>query len=236
MSHEAKVYAIVIAIVAGTVYAAEKMKGPAIAVSPVVSLATTTASFSQTKTSSLLKAKPQGKQAAGFDVAQVLLDQEMESLTHGKVDWKQRESTVRAQAEKLSYNDLMNLASKSVDTSLSVNERLMTVYLISLSGMKAHNALFEIVKTPYVFSKQAGLTKVSFENQEVNLRLRALQALDQLAMVNPQQINKTMKIVTKSTASQKIKNYAQISVNGFSHGQPAKLSQWLNQTVASRGE
>jgi hypothetical protein len=236
MSHEAKVYAIVIAIVAGTVYAAEKTKGPAIAAAPVVSLATTTAPFSQTKTSSLLKAKSPAKKTVGFDVAQTLLDQEMDSLSHGKVDWKQREATVRAQAEKLSYNDLMNLAGKSVDTSLSVNERLMTVYLISLSGMKAHNALFEIVKTPYAFTKSSGLTKTTFEIQELKLRLRALQALDQLAMVNPQQIQKTMKIVTKSTASVQIKNYAQVSVNGFSHGQPAKLSQWLNQTVASRGE
>ncbi|UYL09986.1 hypothetical protein B9G69_005275 [Bdellovibrio sp. SKB1291214] len=236
MSHEAKVYMIVIAIVAGTVYAAEKMKGPAVAAAPVAQLATTVAPFSQTKTSSLLKAKSPAKKAAGFDVAQVLLDQEMDSLNHGKVDWKQREATVRAQAEKLSYNDLMNLAAKSVDTSLNVNERLMTVYLISLSGIKAHNALFEIVKTPYVYSKTSGLTKVTFENQELNLRLRALQALDQLALVNPQQIQKTMKIVTKSTASMQIKNYAQISVKGFAHGQPAKLSQWLNQTIASRGE
>ncbi|QLY26040.1 hypothetical protein [Bdellovibrio sp. KM01] len=231
--HEPLVYTITIAFVAGIIWIAEKTKGPA--VGPVAVAAKVEAiHFSQSKTSSLLKPQATKKGVVGFDPALVLLDQEVAGLLKGRRDWKQREPIVRAQLENLSMTELTTLAAKAVDTSANMSERQMSVYLLSLAGLRAHNALFDIVKTPYSAPKT--VAKLKFSQDEMSLRVRALQALDQLAFLNPAQLQKTMKIVMKSPASPQLKNYAQISLNGITHGQPGKLSHWLNQTVASAGD
>ncbi|QDK44212.1 hypothetical protein DOM22_03105 [Bdellovibrio sp. ZAP7] len=232
--HEPLVYTITIAFVAGIILIAEKTKGPA--TGPVAIAAKVEAvQFSQSKTSSLLKPHAAKKGAVGFDPALVLLDQEVEGLYKGRRDWKQREPVVRAQMENLSMAELTTLAAKAVDTSANMSERQMSVYLLSLAGLRAHNALFDIVKTPFSAPKAAA-AKMKFSQDEMSLRVRALQALDQMAFLNPAQLQKTMKIVMKSPASPQLKNYAQISLNGITHGQPGKLSHWLNQTVASAGD
>ncbi|WP_413295196.1 hypothetical protein ACLSU7_08970 [Bdellovibrio sp. HCB185ZH] len=232
--HEPLVYGITIAIVAGVIWVAEKTKGPAVSTVPVTAAKAEPLQFSQSKTSSLLKHQAPKKGAVGFDPALVLLDQEVEGLYKGRRDWKQREPVVRAQMENLSMAELTTLAVKAVDTSATMSERQMSVYLLSLAGLRAHNALFDIVKTPFSAPKTAA--KMKFTQDETSLRVRALQALDQMAFLNPAQLQKTMKIVMKSPASPQLKNYAQISLNGITRGQPGKLSHWLNQTIASAGD
>ncbi len=233
--HEPLVYTITIAFVAGIILVAEKTKGLGTA-SAVPTAQVETVHFSQTKTSSLLKSQIVAKKVVGgFDRVQVLLDQEVEALYKGRRDWRQSEPIVRAQMEKLSMEELTTLAVKAVDTSANMSQRQMSVYLLSLGGLRAHNALFEIVKTPYT-AASATTTHLKFNQDELALRLRALQALDQMALLNPAQLQKTMAIVLKSSANAQVKTYAQVSLRSMTQGQPGKLSHWLNQTVASAGD
>jgi hypothetical protein len=233
--HEPLVYTITVAFVAGIILVAEKTKGLSMgSVAPTAKVESV--QFSQSKTSSLLKPQVTAKKGAvGFDPAIVLLDQEVDALYKGRRDWKQSEPVVRAQMEKLSMTELTTLAAKAVDATANMSERQMSVYLLSLGGLRAHNALFDIVKTPYAVSKTT-TTHLKFTQDELSLRVRALQALDQMALLNPAQLQKTMGIVLKSAASEQIKKYAQISMNSIAQGQPGKLSHWLNQTVASAGD
>lgn len=237
--HEPIVYLIVIALVGGLIYVAEKTKG--IPRDPVelpagtilIAQQNATVPFSQSLKSAMPKTKA-NKGSVGFDVGQVLVEQVSKRLSERRNDWPVFEKQVRSQVANLAYTDLMALAAKAVDQDVNFGERQVSVYLLSLAGMPAHNALFEILKTPLVIAKSVHPKfKVQKQQQDDALKTRAMIALDQLAVFNPQQLHKTMKLVGASKSSTRIKNLAKISLVSISKGSPGTLSSRMNQIVAT---
>ncbi|WP_413577172.1 hypothetical protein ACLVWU_02935 [Bdellovibrio sp. HCB290] len=235
--HGPIVVLIVIALVGGLIYVAEKTKAPAMVPSEPLPGAILIAQqknkmpFSESLKSAMPKAQA-AKSASVFDMPQILIDQVVQRLSERRNDWAAFEKQTRAQVASLSYNDLMALAGKALDTEMAVRERDVAVYLLSLAGMPAHNALFEVVKTP-VGNKAHVRGKSLQQSDDDSVKMRALVALDQLAVLNPNQLYKTMNLIRKSKASSSIKSSAMASLVGISKGSPGKLVVNLNQTVAS---
>ncbi|WP_413559967.1 hypothetical protein [Bdellovibrio sp. HCB209] len=217
--HGPIVYMIVIGLVAGLVYVAEKTKDLKLE-KPVTP-----------PPGAVLIAQ---KNMGGFSMAQVLIEQEVGTLAKRGVDWNQHHQMVRAQVQKLPVSDMMIFRAKALDKTSALEERYVSVYLLSLAGMEAHHALFDIVRTPIVASKVANTkSRVIYDQHESAIRARAMVALDQLALVNPAQVQASMKKLAQLKSSPQIKNYARISLAGIKQGQPGKLSKYMNQTTAS---
>ncbi|MEK2689987.1 hypothetical protein [Bdellovibrio sp. GT3] len=235
-NHGPIVFMIVIAIVGGLIYVAEKTKAPAMVPSEplpgaiLIAQQNSKIPFSESLKSAMPKLK-KAKHDSGFDMTQILIDQVVQRLSERRNDWALFEKQVRSQVASLSYNDLMSLAAKALNSEAEIRERDVAVYLLSLAGMPAHNALFEVVKAP--MAVQHGRGKSLHQSQDDSLKMRALVALDQLAVANPNQLYKTMNLVRKSKASSQVKTNAMASLIGISKGKPGKLSLKLNQTVAS---
>ncbi|WP_413586415.1 hypothetical protein [Bdellovibrio sp. HCB274] len=233
--HGPIVFLIVFALLGGLIYVAEKTKAPALVPTEPLPGAILIAQKSKVPFSESLKSampKVPAKASAGFDMPQILIDQVVQRLSERRNDWAVFEKQVRSQVANLAYADLMALAGKALNSESAIRERDVAVYLLSLAGMPAHNALFEVVKTPSKHTTHVRGKSLQ-QTEEDTVKMRALVALDQLAAMNPNQLYKTMNLIRKSKSSSQIKASAMASLVGISKGTPGKLTMNLNQTVAS---
>lgn len=111
----------------------------------------------------------------GFNLAQVLIEQEVKSHLDKKLNKKQHQALVLSQVKNLSQDDLTTLKNKALNRSLKWEERSACVDLLVLTGVRAQKALQQIARAP--LSPIKGRAPASLDNKEKNLRDKALAAL-----------------------------------------------------------
>lgn len=184
-------------------------------------------------TSSSIRGAPQNTEGL-----KALILQEKELLYRRGQDWQGHEAELKRKVSQISRSELDSLAHMAVAEKTDPDERNICVYLLSLAGIQAREALNYVVKAKIpdfsrITDAHAATAKA---DQEISLRLSALEALDVLGMQNPQEIRQDLASILLVQNENSIKNFAQISLMGIMQGKPGKLSRWLNQLTARTQE
>jgi len=172
------------------------------------------------------------------DALKALIFQEKELLYRRGQGWEGHEAELKHRVSQISRSGLDSLAQMAVAEQADPDERNICVYLLSLAGLQAREALNYVVKARIPnFSRITDVHAATAKaDQEISLRLSALEALDVLGMQNPQEIRQDLTSILLVQNENSIKNFAQISLMGIMQGKPGKLSRWLNQLTARTQE
>lgn len=100
-----------------------------------------------------ISAQPAGK---GFSLAQVLVEQEMMSLSKGQINSQQHEEQVRSQVVRLSKADLKSLKIKARSLSNSWEERYASAHLLNMAGVKT-----DMPQRPAVQNQNRSIASIS---------------------------------------------------------------------------
>ncbi|MGE5087269.1 MAG: hypothetical protein ACM3MG_13265 [Bacillota bacterium] len=118
---------------------------------------------------------------SGFNFAQVLIEQEVKSLSVKKLNKKEHQTLVLSQVKNLSKEDLMKLKTKALDRSAKWDERYICVNLLELTGIRAQKALQQIAHAPLSSSKGRAPASYSDKDKEKVLRRKAQEALSKMS-------------------------------------------------------
>ncbi|MFM6927778.1 MAG: hypothetical protein ACKOX6_04900 [Bdellovibrio sp.] len=124
----------------------------------------------------------------GFNLAQVLIEQEVKSHLDKKIDRKHHQLLVRFQVKNLSQDDLTTLKTKALNQSSKWEERAASIDLLELAGVRAKKALQQIAQAPVSSPKGRAPASSDTKDQEKMLRNKALAALGKKT---PQKVAKT---------------------------------------------
>jgi len=114
----------------------------------------------------------------GFNLAQVLIEQEVKSHLDKKLNKKQHQLLVRSQVKNLSQDDLTTLKTKALNRALKWEERSACVDLLELAGVRAQKALQQIAQAPLSPSKgRAPASSDGGKDKDKILRQKALAAI-----------------------------------------------------------
>jgi len=167
-----------------------------------------------------------------------LVAEEKALLYRRKTDWTAHELALKAKVSRFTSQEFKVLAQTVISQAANIDEREVSVYLLSLAGLPAREALNMIASAdiPAASKSQEAHAMASARQKEISLRLNALESLDVLAIQSPQEIQEDLQTITLLQQDPSLKNFAHISLMGIAQGKPGKLSRWLNKIATTSKE
>lgn len=157
-----------------------------------------------------------------------LVESQVRLISATDLNTAQVQSDLQSQADNFTNKDLQNLESILLNRQSTQDERSVSLYLLSLSGVKALPALthFSAMALPEFSHLQDPHSEGSLnKNFEVSLRIAALEAIDRQASAE------SLQQILKTQSDPTLKMLAQVSLAGIQSGKPEKLSRLIEAMV-----
>lgn len=167
---------------------------------------------------------------------QALVKSQVQQMSATDLDTAQVQSDLQKQADNFTIKDLQNLESLLLSKESTQDERSVSLYLLSLSGVRALPALthFSATALPeFSHLQDPHSADSSNKNFEVSLRIAALEAIDrQTSLQNEKtQVQASLQQILKTQNDPTLKMLVEVSLAGVRSGKPGKLSRFIQAMV-----
>jgi len=167
-----------------------------------------------------------------------LVENQVKLMNSSTEDSDIREEALLKAAKSLTDADIQTLKTWLFDSNQDNSQRSVSLFLLTHAGLGTAGILYEFINTSFETLKIVDPHSNEFQQHsfETNLRITALEGLDQMAAENAFLVAPLLENISGNNQDPTLRFFADIALSGIDTGRPNKLSRYIDETLKEHGE